>query len=605
MKTPAPHISADPPENDAPSDEGRVRLLTASFTRLRVGVLAMPFIGLLFALLFAWQGGNPAGLLAWSALYLPALWGVRRLHRRYLQDQAERTAADVLATWQRRLQKVALCHGLALASTVALTIDGATYDFMLLLHVTLMGIAAINAVQMTANLPMYRAQYLGMASGLALMPWAFPDHWYFALPMAVVMNIVIYQSSLSVQRFFVRQVVLEERSRDLADRYRVASSAALDALAEKNHFLGAAAHDLRQPVHAMALLAEAIALHGQHDARLATLLQQWRQSMRSVNHMFNTLLDLSRIESGTMQARPSPVSVAQLLDEVGLQFGEDARARGLALRLRPAPPDALLWADPALVRQALFNLVHNALRYTTHGGVLVAARRRGEHWRISVWDTGMGVAAQEHERIFDAFYRGEGADAAVRSGHGLGLAVVARCVALMNARQGLRSRPGQGSAFWLEVPAAARPDFSTASPARVPDMPAWAPLHGQCLVLDDEPQVLKAWAALLGGWGLQLRTASSARQAFAHLDGGFMPDVVFCDQHLGHGGSGFAVLQVLLERCPAARGAMVSGEFDAPALHDAQEQGFLVLRKPVDPQTLHEVLSRWLDTSHIASRSIF
>lgn len=600
MKTPAPHISADPPENDAPSDEGRVRLLTASFTRLRVGVLAMPFIGLLFALLFAWQGGNPAGLLAWSALYLPALWGVRRLHRRYLQDQAERTAADVLATWQRRLQKVALCHGLALASTVALTIDGATYDFMLLLHVTLMGIAAINAVQMTANLPMYRAQYLGMASGLALMPWAFPDHWYFALPMAVVMNIVIYQSSLSVQRFFVRQVVLEERSRDLADRYRVASSAALDALAEKNHFLGAAAHDLRQPVHAMALLAEAIALHGQHDARLATLLQQWRQSMRSVNHMFNTLLDLSRIESGTMQARPSPVSVAQLLDEVGLQFGEDARARGLALRLRPAPPDALLWADPALVRQALFNLVHNALRYTPHGGVLVAARRRGGQWCLGVWDTGTGVGEQEQTRIFEAFYRGEAAHANVPGGHGLGLAVVARCVALMGARQGMRSRAGRGSCFWIALPSAPPGENH---PLAIPAVPNGAGrpspgLFGQCLVVDDEPQVLQAWTALLDGWGLDVRTATSLQQACGQLAAGFVPDVVFCDEHLGQGESGFAVLQALLERCPGARGAMVSGEMDKPSLREAQDEGYLVLHKPVDPQTLHDLLSRWLERHH-------
>ncbi|WP_440109516.1 ATP-binding response regulator [Acidovorax sp. BL-A-41-H1] len=597
MTTPVSDTASDPPEKETPSDEGRVRLLTASFTRLRVGVLAMPFIGMLFALLFAWQGGNPAGLLAWSALYVPALWGVRRLHQRYLQDQAERTAADVLATWQRRLQKVALCHGLALASTVALTMDGATYDFMLLLHVTLMGIAAINAVQMTANLPMYRAQYVGMACGLVLMPWAFPDHWYFALPMAVVMNIVIYQSSLNVQRFFVRQMVLEERSRDLADRYRAASSAALEALAEKNHFLGAAAHDLRQPVHAMALLAEAIALHGQHDARLAPLLQQWRLSMRSVNHMFNTLLDLSRIESGTMKARPAAVSIAQLLDEVGLQFGEDARARGLALRLRRAQPDALLWADPALVRQALFNLVHNALRYTAHGGVLVAARRRGGLWCLGVWDTGTGVGEQEQTRIFEAFYRGETAHADAPGGHGLGLAVVARCVALMGARQGMRSRSGRGSCFWIAVPAALPADIVPRVVPMAPDR-AGTPspgLRGRCLVVDDEPQVLQAWMALLDGWGLHVRTASGLQQAWEHLDAGFVPDVVLCDEHLGQGSSGFTALRALLERCPGARGAMVSGEIDTPSLREAQDDGYLVLYKPVDPQTLQDLLIRWLE----------
>lgn len=595
MTTHAPAIPGYPSDDDIPSDEGRVRLLTASFTRLRVGMLAMPFIGLLFGLLFAWQGGNPTGLLAWSALYLPALWGVRRVHRQYQQDHAERAAAEVLALWQRRLQRIALCHGLALAATVALTLDGATYDFMLLLHVTLMGIAAINAVQMTANLAVYRAQYMGMACGLVLMPWSFPDHWYFALPMAVVMNVVIYYSSLNVQRFLVRQVVLEERSRDLAERYREASNAAEAALEEKNRFLSTAAHDLRQPVHAMALLAEAIALQGQDHPRISPLLGQWRLSMQSLSQMFNALLDLSRIESGTVELRPAPLPLAPLFAELRHQFGIEAAARGLALRMRVPPASATVLADPALVRQSLANLVHNALRYTPHGGVLVAARRRGSHWRLEVWDTGEGVAPQEQTAIYQAFYRPQSARHLQREGHGLGLAVVARCVALMGARQGLASRPGRGSCFWIELPATAAPTLEPTVPGAATPR-TWPRLQGQCLVLDDDPQVLRAWSALLGGWGITLRTARNPGEALAHLDNGFAPQAILCDQHLSCGDSGFDVLRALLERCPAARGAMVSGEFNSPALRDADAEGYLVLRKPVDVDALHAVLSQWLPT---------
>ncbi len=585
--------AAHPTDSDAPSDEGRVLLLNAAFARLRLSMMAMPSMGLLFGGLLAWLGGNPVGLFVWGALYLPALWGVWRLHRRYRRDQSERKAMEVLATWQPRLQWLALGHGGALSLSVALSLMGATYDFMLLLYATLMGIAAINAAQMTAHWGVYRALFFGMALGLALLPWSFPGHWYFILPMTLVMNLVIYRSAFHAHRFFVRQIVLEERSRDLAERYRQASSAAETALAEKNRFLSTAAHDLRQPVHAMGLLAEAIALHGRDNPRLEVLLAQWRLSMRSVSHMFDALLDLSRIESGAVELRPAPLPLYRLFDDIHTQFAAEAGARRLTLRLHPPPHHATVLADPALARQSLANLVHNALRYTPRGGVLVGARRRGTHWRIEVWDTGVGVALEEQGQIYQAFYRPHHAWELHRSGHGLGLAVVARCVALMGARQGLASRLGKGSCFWMELPVTeAQPLAEQNAPSAAPGHPRLLP--GRCLVVDDDPHVLDAWSALLALWGVDVRLAANAREAFAHLDAGFAPQAVLCDQRLRSGESGFEVLCALLERCPAAHGAMVSGEFDAPELQEAEAQGYLVLRKPVDTDTLYALLAQWL-----------
>lgn len=601
MTLPVSDLASAPLANDTPSAAGQLRLLEASFARLRLGMSAMPLTGLIFGVLMNAQDGPGARMFWWGGAYVLALLLVWWGHQRYRQQRTHEPPEVMLRIWYGRVCWLALAHGLGMSLSVALSLDHAHYEYMLMLHVALLGILTANAAQMTAVLRVYQMFMAGAVSGLVVGPFAFPTIWPFLFPMTLIMSFVIYRSGVKAHGFLVRQVLLEERSRDLAERYRAASSAALEALAEKNHFLGAAAHDLRQPVHAMALLAEAIALHGQHVAGLAPLLQQWRQSMRSVNHMFNTLLDLSRIESGTMKARPTTVSIAQLLDEVGLQFGEDARARGLVLRLRPAPPEALLWTDPALVRQALFNLVHNALRYTPHGGVLVAARRRAGRWRIGVWDTGTGMAEQEQTRIFEAFYRGAGAHAAVPGGHGLGLAVVARCVALMDARQGVRSHPGRGSYFWLELPAATAKQATSVPSCTYQTPPPSPRLRGNCLVVDDEPQVLQAWSALLGSWGLHLRTATGLQQAWAQLDAGFVPDVILCDEHLGHGERGFAVLQALLERCPAARGAMVSGEFDTPSLQDALGEGYLVLHKPVDPETLHDMLSRWLDGNQNAT----
>ena len=578
---------------ETPSTQGWLLLLEASFARLRLGMTVIPSMGLLFGLLLGWEGGPVAPLLVWGGAYLPVLLFVRWGHRRYLHERTLRSPEDLLLTWTRRVRGLALAHGVGVSLSVVLPLGQASYEFMLLLYITLAGILAGNAAQMTATLAVYRMYFIGAVGGLAMIPWAFPGQWPFILPMTLITAAVIYRSAVNSHRFFVRQVVLEERSRDLAERYREASQAAERALAEKNHFLTTAAHDLRQPVHAMALLAEAIALHGRGHPHIDNLLVQWRLSMRSVNHMFDALLDLSRIESGAVELRPAPVSLAALFEDLRTQFATDASARGLALRLHPPPPGAAVLADPALVRQSVANLVQNALRYTPEGGVLVGARRRGAHWRIEVWDTGVGVALHEQAQIYQAFYRPEHAWQVHRSGHGLGLAVVARCVALMQARQGLQSRLGKGSCFWLELPAtqqatATLTTVPTAAPGTSP------PLRGRCLVLDDDPHVLNAWSTLLITWGIDVRLASNAAEAFAHLDTGFAPHSILCDQRLRSGESGFDVLRALLDRCPDARGAMVSGEYDSPELQTAQDEGYLVLRKPVDVDELHAVLSQWL-----------
>lgn len=583
---------------ETPSTQGWLLLLEASFARLRLGMTVMPSMGLLFGLLMGWEGGPVAPLLVWGCTYLPVLLFVWWGHRRYLRERAVQPPQALLTTWTRRVRWLALAHGVGVALSVPLSLGHGNYEFMLLLHITLAGILAANAAQMSATLAVYRMYFMGSVSGLVLIPWTFPGQWPMVLPMTVVMATVIYRSAVNSHRFFVRQVVLEERSRDLAERYREASNTAQAALAEKNHFLTTAAHDLRQPVHAMALLAEAIAVHGRGQPHIEELLTQWRLSMRSVNHMFDALLDLSRIESGTVELRPAPVSLAALFDDLRTQFATDASARGLALRFHAPPPGAAVLADPALARQSLANLVHNALRYTPQGGVLVGARRRDAHWRIEVWDTGVGVALHEQAQIYEAFYRPEHAWHVNRSGHGLGLAVVARCVALMQARQGLQSRLGKGSCFWLELPATQlAATVLHSAPAAAPGTSP--PLQGSCLVLDDDPHVLSAWSTLLVTWGISVRLASNAKEAFAHLDAGFAPEAILCDQRLRSGESGFDVLRALLTRCPDARGAMVSGEYDSPELQTAQDEGYLVLRKPVDVDELHAVLSQWLQTQEI------
>ncbi|MFN4117643.1 ATP-binding protein [Acidovorax sp.] len=397
------------------------------------------------------------------------------------------------------------------------------------------------------------------------------------------------------------------RTRRANDALAAARRQAEGALAEKNLFLATASHDLRQPVHAMSLMVEAISLRNS-DPALRPLVADLRTSMQAMNQLFNALLDLARLESGQPLGAKGAVDLNVLLADVVRLFREQASAGGLAIHLRVPKARATVWAQPLLLRQALANLVQNAIRYTPQGKVLVSVRARGSDWLVEVRDTGIGIAAADQARVFSPYYRGDRADQMNDAGHGLGLAVVARCAEQMGATYGLLSGAGRGSCFWLRLPAhttATTADAADAAAvaATVPSAPEAGhrngmavvhPLHGRCLVLDDDRQVLTAWRAMLDAWGVTAVCATTAAEAHACLDGGFEPDAIFCDQGLRSGESGFDVLRTLLARCPAARGAMISGEFKAPALQDAEDEGYLVLRKPVDPAELHAVLAQWL-----------
>src|SRR3989344_4908951 len=531
---------------DTLAPAAQLQLLGNSFMRVRDGCTVMPLLGLPGLAWLYSLGLWPPGITLWwgaSLLLVGAVWGVWGLWQRALKQRDSHDAATLV-------------------------------------------VSAHAAHQSAALVVFKRFFFTSYAVSLLSVPYVFPDHWPYLLPMHLAFGVFFRNASISHQ-FFLSNV-------DLTERFRAAKGEAEQALAVKNQFLATASHDLRQPVHAVGLLAESIALRNRDPALDATL-QNLRQGVQSLQWMCNALLDLSRIEAGAVQARPQAVALAPLLREVATLLGESARTRGLVLRLRPPPASARVQADPMLLRQCVVNLVHNALRYTQRGGVLLAVRRRAGHWQVEVWDTGPGVAAEERERIFSPFTSSASARVADDAGYGLGLAVVARCAELMDAPLGLVSRLGRGSRFWLRLPPA------TSSAVVVAPTPAAVArqggLQGRCLVVEDDQQVAAGWQQLLQDWGVQVRCAADGAEALGWLEQGFTPQAIFCDQRLRSGESGFALLQRLQALCPDAALAMVSGEWDSPALRQGEEEGYLVLRKPVAPEQLHALLRQWLPDS--------
>ena len=371
----------------------------------------------------------------------------------------------------------------------------------------------------------------------------------------------------------VQQRTLElQQKRDEAER---ANSA-------KTRFLATASHDLRQPMHAIGLLVGV--LRAELPAGpMQGLGGRIHQAVQAMESMFGSLLDISKLDAGAVQVQQEEFALQALWQRLDATLAPLAAAKGLNWTLRPSPH--WLRSDPVLLERILANLCSNAIRYTDQGGVLVAARPWQGGLRLQVIDSGRGIAAADRERAFDEFVRLEPQGGS--EGLGLGLAIVRRSAELLGMRVQLRSRPGRGSCFELQVPAAA---CLAARPEPATDAQPAGGLSGSfVLVLDDEAANREALAALLQQWGCLVAQAADADAALLELDRHLRtPDLLVTDLRLGPGPDGLQALQALRERCGGSLPALLlTAELVSSQALPAQ---VLLLHKPAGPQRLRAAL---------------
>ncbi|UXH79987.1 ATP-binding response regulator [Roseateles amylovorans] len=577
-----------------PSTRSELLPLIGQRASVEIAALVIPLVVIVSA---------PAGtssLLAWcwAALYGVAALGVVIARRRFRSDLATLDGAAFEARWAQPLERTALLFGTIWGLLPWTGAAGASVEFALFLYLVLAGTTASTVTFAAADLRVF-ARYLLPAWTLASLavPFAFPTLWMAVLPLCGLYPWLVWRHARSSHGFFLQQSTLQRQSLALAQAHKEARDLAAAASREKSLFLATASHDLRQPLYALTLTAQA-ALQRNRDASLAPLLVDIAQAAGHVNELLNSLLDVSALDSRRADLALQPMALTPLLSELHERFQPEAQARGLAWRIRGPEAPAWVVAEPMLLRRALSNLLHNALRYTPRGGVLLAVRRRGEGWAIEVWDTGVGVAAPQREGLFAEFHRGDNAAQVTGEGQGLGLSVVRDCVRRLGGTIDWHSTPGRGSCFRIALPEAKA--TSTSAPrSRVDDTPFDA-LRGQVLIIDDDLGVTRGLQHLLGEWGLTCRIAADGAQAHAALSDGFTPDVVMSDLRLRHDDGGYRLMLAILDRAPHARGVVVTGEWDLPDLHRAEAEGYLVLRKPVQPGPLHTVLRSLLADEHRA-----
>ena len=544
----------------------------------------------------------PVTLLAWLASGT-LLWLLRLLH--YLRYRRQRHASDdQLRAWRGSWKTLVLLQGAMWGVAVWLFWGlGTVYhqaSLILIVYTYCLGSVQLLATQsrvFLAFLSLVLLPTIVRIASDASQPWHLQLAGILTLLFCITLVMArTYGTALG------HAITLKARTDELAGRLReetviadTARRAAEAASRAKTQFFAAASHDLRQPLHAMGLFAEALRQRS-HDPEVASLVNSINESVDALEGLFGELLDITRIDTGGVEVHPVPVRVRDLFSRLRLHFEPIAFEKGLMLSFRGEQHVAQ--ADPVLLERILRNLVSNAIRYTDDGGVLVSCRPRAGRLLLQVWDSGIGIGEQNLPRIFDEFFQAQSnrpLEAHHRKGLGLGLAIVKRLAELMGTAVAVRSRVGHGTVFSIEVPPGKAPRPVEPLPGSSKP-PLGLTLQDRFIVVvEDEAAVREGLVVLLQAWGARVAsfdTVDGVRAWLASVQAE-QPDLLLVDYRLPQGTTGIDALVALRERWPGTRlpaiivtGSSLGGHEDEAVTHD-----YHLLIKPVLPNKLRAMIA--------------
>ncbi len=379
---------------------------------------------------------------------------------------------------------------------------------------------------------------------------------------------------------------------------RKAASHALEAAkleaeaanAAKSRFLAAASHDLRQPLQTLALL-QALLGAAVTTEKAASLVVRQTDALGTITGMLDALLDINEIEAGAVQPHITAFAVDPLLEKLRIAFAPHAEAKNLILRVVPCSLHVL--SDQRMLEQMARNLLSNAVKYTATGRILLGCRRHGAKLTLEVCDTGIGMAALDLDTIFEEYRQLDNPARQRSRGLGLGLSIVKRLGALLHHPVRVRSRPGHGSMFAIELPCVARaPRVDLVRPAHIDAEPSATGTAFNILVVEDDPDVAEMLASLLRDLGHSVTLAPDGPAALDRVTDG-APDLVLADYNLPGALNGLELATMI--RAASSRSVPVlilTGDISNATVRAVTEAGCMLLNKPAGPASLREAIMR-------------
>jgi signal transduction histidine kinase/CheY-like chemotaxis protein len=454
----------------------------------------------------------------------------------------------------------------------------------------------------------------GMTSGsVASLSTYYPAYAAYAIPAILPFTVINFRhggvvylafSGLSllllavnlgygrlIQRTVVESIRLRFENLDLIDSLTREKEHAEAADRAKSAFLAAASHDLRQPAHALGLFIGTLERITRRDASPALdpvreVVQEMRPTLGALQSLLTGLLDLSRLDAGTVVVHSRAFALQESLEPIAHELAQSAERKGVRLEL--VRTSAIVESDPVLLRRIVANLVGNAIKFTPRGRVLIGCRRREVEVELQVWDTGIGIPLDAQTRVFDEFVQLDNEERDGEQGLGLGLAIVRRTAALLGHPLRLVSAPGRGSMFAIRLPVVPERRREAAEPAV--ETTAFRTSAGTVLVIDDEEMVRSALALLLREHGYDVVAKSSADEIIAAHRNGDVTHLIV-DYRLAAGATGAdAIAQITRALGRSVPTTIITGDTSPDRIREAAAAGHRLLHKPIDPETVLEVV---------------
>lgn len=548
------------------------------------GVVAIVATAVLAALivLALWPVAGHRLLLGWLLAYL-AITGIRlRFIRQYRQDprQSERSRH-----WLRIYDTWTGISGAAWGTAAVLFFVPEQPEYVLLMTCLYAVVVAVAAQALAPSIVAFLVFAISMISPLMVMLILAGGTFYYPLGMLGILYLVANIGfAFNVHRTVMASITLRFENLELIELLQKEKEAAQEANIAKSRFLAAASHDLRQPLHALGLFQDALEPHIKATGR--PVVERMRQSIAALSGLFDSLLDISRLDAGVVEASPKHVALRSLIDPLLQEFRSDVVEKGL--ELTHSCEDVVVYVDPVILERIIRNLLSNAVHYTDEGSINLRCVPEGKtRTRIDIMDTGRGIPPEQQDRVFSAFYQLHNPERDRTKGLGLGLSIVKRLCALSEFEFVLDSEPGAGSTFSVVVPLGNRGQVTAPAAPR-----AWE-LRGRLVVaIDDERDILESMGRVLERWGCETVLAESADEAIAALNSrDDTPSIIVADYRLRDNQTGLtaitAIRDALGREIPAL---LISGDTAPERLREVAASGLRLLHKPVLPVELRAAL---------------
>lgn len=454
-------------------------------------------------------------------------------------------------------------------------------------------IHSINIIAVIINISLSRPALFAYLFPTLLLPGiAFFQHDLFleyCLLSIVIMSMgTVYASKIG--RLFYRSIELQIDKDDLVEKLKSQRSIAEDASASKTKFLAAASHDLRQPLQSLSLLIAALFAHMNTDKQRA-IINKAKLSLASLNELLDSLLDISKLDAGLIRPQATVINLKALLEGEVEKIAQEASTKNLEVSFNYECPD-MISSDPVLLSRILSNLLSNACRYTQKGSIHINSfQQEDESTVIEIRDTGVGISSDTVNLIFNEFYQVENNERDRTKGLGLGLSIVKRLSALIDANISVESELDKGSTFSLALPTIEFAEIVKSSELRIP--PSDYDVSGvNLLVIDDEILIRESMELLLESWDNQVSTHASQKDALKHLSNcSEQPDALIVDYRLSEQENGLECIQeirrMLNKELPSL---IITGDTAPEQVKELESSGIPFIHKPINAEALRDFL---------------